>query len=66
MSLKIFHGIFILLSTLFTAGFAVYCFLSGTETLGDAAKQWGLFSGALTVVLVVYGIYFIGKARRLP
>ncbi len=66
MSLKIFHGIFILLATLLTAGFTAYCFLRGSETLGDAATRWGLFSAALTVALVVYGIYFVGKARKLP
>ena len=58
MSLKWFHLVFITLSVLISIGFGV----------------WGLFNeypvlGALSLVasagLVVYGNYFLGKARTL-
>ncbi len=66
MSLKIFHGFFILISILFTAGFALYSFRAGADTMGEASTLWGVTSAVLCVALLIYGVLFIQKARKLP
>jgi hypothetical protein len=59
MSLKAFHILFILLATLLAAGCAWWAFAN------DAGQAFGIVSAVVAVCLVVYGIYFIKKARRL-
>jgi hypothetical protein len=59
MSLKTFHIIFIALSILVTAGFAVWTFVNQT------AIGVGVASAGCALALVVYGIWFIRKSRHI-
>jgi hypothetical protein len=59
MSLKAFHFLFIVLSTLLAAGCAWWSFANGV------AGAFGVASAVTAVALVVYAIYFLRKTRRL-
>ena len=59
MSLKGFHIFFIFLSILLAAGCAVWSFVNGV------ALPFGVVSCVVGVCLIVYGIYFIRKSRKL-
>ncbi len=59
MSLKGFHILFICLSILLAAGCAVWSFVNGV------ALAFGVVSCATAVALVIYGIYFLRKSRKL-
>lgn len=58
MSLKWFHIVFITLSMLVSLGFGVWGVLNQQAALGIASL-------ASSAGLVVYGNYFLGKARKL-
>lgn len=58
MSLKWFHIVFITLSMLLSLGFGVWGVLNQQVTLGIASL-------AASAGLVVYGNYFLAKARKL-
>lgn len=59
MSLKGFHILFICLSILLAAGCATWSFANGV------ALPFGVSACAIAVALVIYGIYFIRKTRKL-
>jgi hypothetical protein len=59
MSLKGFHLFFIFLSILLAAGCATWAFLN------DVERSFGVASCVVAGALVVYGIYFIRKSRKL-
>jgi hypothetical protein len=59
MSLKGFHLVFIFLSILLAAGCAVWAFAN------EVAGLFGIFSCVAAGALVIYGIYFIRKTRKL-
>jgi hypothetical protein len=59
MSLKGFHILFIFLSILLAAGCAVWSFGNGV------ALPFGIASCVIAVALVMYGIFFIRKTRKL-
>jgi hypothetical protein len=59
MSLKGFHIVFIILSVLLTAGFAGWAFSNET------ALPVGIGSAVLSVLLVIYGIWFVKKSRNI-
>jgi len=59
MSLKAFHIIFILLAIGLSALCAVWSFTNAI------AIPFGVCSALVGVVLVLYGIWFIRKARRI-
>ena len=59
MSLKAFHILFILLSILLSAGCAVWSFANGVSTV------FGVSCVVVAVALIVYGVFFIRKARRI-
>ncbi|MEA3210486.1 MAG: hypothetical protein QOE70_3543 [Chthoniobacter sp.] len=59
MSLKGFHIFFITLSILLAAGCAVWAFVN------DVARPFGIVSSLVAMALVVYGVSFIRKTRRL-
>ena len=59
MSLKAFHLLFILLSTLLSAGCAWWAFAN------HAGAAFGSASAAVAVALFIYGVYFIRKSRKL-
>jgi hypothetical protein len=58
MSLKWFHIVFIALSMLVSVGFGVWGLFNQRVALG-------VVSLASSAALVVYGNYFLGKARKL-
>ena len=58
MSLKWFHIAFITLSMLVSLGFGVWGLFNDQVVLGIASL-------AASASLVVYGNYFLGKARKL-
>ena len=59
MSLKGFHIFFICLSVLLAAGCAVWSFAN------DVAGPFGIASALVAVGLLIYGIFFIRKTRKL-
>jgi hypothetical protein len=59
MSLKVFHVLFILLSILLAAGCAVWALVNHT------ALAFGVVSAIVAVGLVIYGIYFVKKSRKI-
>ena len=59
MSLKVFHIFFILLATLLAVGCAAWSFLN------DTAHLFGIGSAVVAITLVVYGIWFLKKAKRI-
>ena len=59
MSLKGFHIVFIILSILLTARFAYW------SIVNDTAVPVGIGSAVLSVILVIYGIFFIKKSRNI-
>jgi hypothetical protein len=59
MSLKGFHLFFIFLSILLAAGCAAWAFAN------EVAGPFGVLSCIAAALLVIYGIYFIRKTRKL-
>jgi hypothetical protein len=59
MSLKAFHVFFIFVSFLLAAGCAAWAFQNGGST------AFGVGSAAVALGLVIYGVMFIRKARRI-
>jgi len=59
MSLKSFHILFIILAILLSMGCAWWSFSNGV------AFGFGLGSCAVAVGLVIYGYFFLKKARKL-
>ena len=59
MSLKVFHVIFIVMAIALSAVCAAWSFLNHT------APVFGWCSVAIGVLLVVYGVWFIRKARNI-
>ena len=59
MSLKGFHVFFIFLATLLAAAFAAW------SLMNETAVPVGIASAVLAVALIVYGIWFIRKAKNI-
>lgn len=61
MSLKAFHIVFVTLSTLLAAGFAIWAF---QEPTGD--HRWlGVLSATAAVALPAYGWWFLRKTKEV-
>jgi len=54
MSLKAFHIVFIIFSTLLALGTAAWCVLAGA-----------IASFAAAIALIIYGVWFYRKMKRL-
>lgn len=64
MSLRAFHVLFIVCSTLVTAGFSVWAYVS-FQRLHAVGYLWtAVISLACAVGLVAYGIFFLGKIKE--
>lgn len=63
MSLKFFHVLFVVLSTLLSVGFAVWSF--GQAVAGAGGLYWvlGVLGLVVAVALVVYGRWFLKKMK---
>ena len=59
MSLKAFHIFFIVLAILLSAGCAVWGFANGL------VPAFGFSFAGLSVALMIYGINFLKKSRKL-
>ena len=59
MSLRAFHILFIILSALLAGGCAWWAFANG------AGLAFGFISAAIAVSLIIYGVYFLKKTRKL-
>ena len=59
MSLKAFHVIFIIVSILLAVGCAGWSWFNRTSPV------FGYASAAAAVALVLYGIWFVRKSRRI-
>lgn len=65
MSLKAFHVVFIAVSLLLTIGFGVWAVKAYLST-GDATTlAMGVGSFASTILLSVYGVWFLRKLRGI-
>lgn len=58
MSLKAFHLIFVTLLTLLSFGCAALAFNAGST-------KWGWASIAAGILVIIYGIYFLKKLKRI-
>jgi hypothetical protein len=59
MSLKVFHIFFIILAILLSGGVAVWAFLN------QADRGFAIACAVAAFLLLVYGIYFIRKSKRI-
>jgi hypothetical protein len=58
MSLKAFHLIFVTMLTTLSLGFTVWAFVAGHPLFGLAGIAVG-------ILVVVYGIYFLKKLKKI-
>ena len=61
MSLKVFHIFFIVLSTLLTLGYGLW----GLQHFSGLAYAFSIVSLGLAPALVVYGVWFLKKLKRV-
>jgi hypothetical protein len=59
VSLKVFHVVFIILSILLAAGCAAWAFMN------DVSEAFAWACAVVAVLLAVYGVFFIRKARKI-
>lgn len=59
MSLKVFHLIFIILAALLATGCAAWSYYH------DTAHGFGVASAVIAVALVIYGVWFIRKSKKI-
>jgi len=59
MSLRAFHILFIVLAILLAAGCAVWGFANGVSPI------FGVVCVLISVALIIYGVYFLKKSRKL-
>ena len=64
MSLKVFHILFITISTLLVIGFAAWLFTSEAVEGGSTRVIGGIGALAAAIGLVLYGRWFLGKFRK--
>lgn len=65
MSLKAFHIVFVVVSTLLAFGFAAWSFGQYRETRGLAELGFGVGSLVAGVSLIVYGRYVLKKLKHI-
>jgi len=65
MGFKLVHIVFITLATILSGGFSVWCFSQRDTEGGGAYLLGGVLGSVFTISLVVYGIYFWRKIRRI-
>ena len=59
MSLKVFHILFIILAILLAAGCVAWA------VVNQAPAAFGIVSAIVAVALVIYGIWFLKKSRKI-
>ena len=63
MSLRVFHIIFIVISTLTTLGFGIWGLQQ--QSVNALYGVWGVISLAISLGLIVYGFTFFKKLKKL-
>jgi hypothetical protein len=58
MSLKAFHLIFVTLLTALSFGCAAWAFASGSPVFGSLAVAAG-------ILVIIYGVYFLKKLKKI-
>ena len=64
MSLKGFHVVFIVLASLCSLGSAVWALTAPADVATSAIRTSGWLSGAIGVLLILYGVWFVVKKSR--
>lgn len=64
MSLKAFHIAFVMIATLFSAGFGWWAMHTFITWGGGLMLAMSLASFLLALALIVYGVWFYRKVRR--
>ena len=65
MSLKAFHIVFIMFSTLLALGAGAWCVWINLVEGAPIYLAGGIASFAAAIVLIVYGVWFYRKMKRL-
>jgi hypothetical protein len=65
MSLKAFHVVFVIASLLLTLGFGLWCIREYSDGGGRQMLFVAGMSFGATVVLAVYGIWFLRKLKHV-
>ena len=65
MSLKSFHIIFIIVTTLLCGFLAVWGFKLAPAYLYDSARKVGYAGVAGSILMPIYGVYFYQKVKKL-
>lgn len=65
MSLKTFHIVFVVFSTLLALGVGVYCVWVDLVVGEPIYRTGAICAFAAAVALVVYGVWFLRKMKRL-
>lgn len=65
MSLKAFHIIFVIVSTLFSFGTGIFCLKSNSVTPNATLFVLGVALNISGVALLVYGKYVLKKLKRI-
>ena len=65
MSLKTFHIVFVVFSTLLALVFGLWALQRYQQAQSPGMLLTAIGSGVAVVVLLVYGVWFLRKARRL-
>lgn len=65
MSLKTFHIIFVVISTLLCTFVAVWGFKLAPPSFDKSANTFGCIGVSGAVLMTIYGFYFYGKIKKL-
>lgn len=65
MSLRAFHIVFIVVTTLLSAFMALWAYLWAPSDLGSLVTMTGVAGVVGVIGLPLYGVYFYRKARKL-
>jgi len=65
MSLKTFHIIFVIATTLLSVFLAVWGFKLAPVNVGDLSQKIGYAGIAGMIIMPLYGVYFYKKAKNI-
>ncbi len=65
MSLRTFHIIFVIITTLLCIFVAVWAFVLAPPTLADSASKLGIAGIVGALIMPAYGVYFYNKIKKI-
>jgi len=65
MSLKTFHIIFVIVTTLLSVFLAVWGFKLAPVDMADSAKLIGYVGVIGVIIMPIYGVYFYKKVKKI-